>query len=81
MLCTYSGELRHSKPGEISLGLELPLLPLRPGEYILTCAISDGTHTNAFLRATPELTILEEPDSGGTGYHGVLNLPARLSVR
>ena len=81
VLCTYSGQLQQSKSGKISLMLELPLLPLKPGEYILNCAISDGTHSIAFLRATPELTILEEPDSGGTGYHGVLNLPAKLSVK
>jgi hypothetical protein len=44
----------------IWLGLELPVLPLNPGEYILTCTISDGIHPLAFLRATPELTVLAE---------------------
>ena len=60
--------------------LELPLLPLNPGEYILSCTISDGIHPLAFLRATPELTVLAEKNAESTGYHGVLNLPTRLSV-
>jgi hypothetical protein len=30
--------------------IELPLLPLNPGEYILNCRISDGIHPLAFLR-------------------------------
>ena len=80
VLSTHSGELRQTKAGKFSLGLELPLLPVKPGEYILSCAISDGTHTIAFLRAIPELTVLEESNGDGTGYHGVLNLPAKLSV-
>ena len=80
VLCIHSGELRRAKAGKFSLGLELPMLPVRPGEYILSCTISDGTHPVAFLRAIPELTILEESNSDGTGYHGVLNLPAKLSV-
>jgi lipopolysaccharide transport system ATP-binding protein len=80
ILSTHSGELRQIKPGKFSLGLELPLLPVKPGEYILSCAISDGTHTIAFLRAIPELTVLEEGNGDGTGYHGVLNLPAKLSI-
>jgi hypothetical protein len=42
------------------LGLELPFLPLNPGEYILSCTISDGIHPLALLRATPEQTVLEE---------------------
>ena len=81
VLSTHSGELRQTKAGKISLGLELPLLPVKPGEYILSCAISDGTHTIAFLRAIPELTVLEESNGDGTGYHGILNLPAKLSVK
>ena len=81
VLSTHSGELRQSKAGKFSLGLELPLLPIKPGEYILSCAISDGTHNIAFLRAIPELTVLEESTGDGTGYHGVLNLPAKLSVK
>jgi lipopolysaccharide transport system ATP-binding protein len=80
ILTTHSGELRLNKPGKFSLGLELPLLPIKPGEYILSCAISDGNHTIAFLRAIPELTVLEEGTGDGTGYHGVLNLPAKLSI-
>ena len=80
ILSTHSGELRQTKPGKFSLGLELPLLPVNPGEYILSCAISDGTHTIAFLRAIPELTVLDDSTGDGAGYHGVLNLPAKLSI-
>lgn len=80
VLSTHSGELRQTKAGKFTLGLELPLLPVKPGEYILSCAISDGTHAVAFLRAVPELTVLEESTGDGTGYHGVLNLPAKLSI-
>ena len=80
LLCSQNGALRQVKVGQISLGLELPLLPLNPGEYILSCTISDGIHPLAFLRATPELTVLEEQNATSTGYHGVLNLPTRLSV-
>jgi ABC-type microcin C transport system duplicated ATPase subunit YejF len=81
VLSTHSGALRQTKGGKFSLALELPLLPIKPGEYILSCAISDGTHSIAFLRAIPELTVLEESTGDGTGYHGVLNLPAKLSVK
>jgi lipopolysaccharide transport system ATP-binding protein len=81
VLSSHSGELRRTKAGKFSLGLELPLLPVKPGEYILSCAISDGTHTIAFLRAIPELTVLEESNGDGAVYHGVLNLPAKLSVK
>jgi lipopolysaccharide transport system ATP-binding protein len=80
LLCSQNGALRQVKVGKIWLGLELPLLPLNPGEYILSCTISDGIHPLAFLRATPELTVLEEKNAKNTGYHGVLNLPTRLSV-
>jgi lipopolysaccharide transport system ATP-binding protein len=81
VLSTHSGQLRQTKPGKFTLELELPFLPVKPGEYILSCTISDETHTTALLRATPELTILEQPDGDSTGYHGALNLPARLSIR
>ena len=81
VLLTHAASLQQTQPGRISLGLALPLLPVRPGEYIFSCTISDGTHPIAFLRATPELTVLEESDSNGSGYHGVLNLPAKLSVK
>jgi lipopolysaccharide transport system ATP-binding protein len=80
VLCTHTGELRQKNAGKIWLGLELQLLPLKPGEYILSCTLSDGIHPLAFLRATPELTVLEEKNAEGSGYHGVLNLPAKLSV-
>jgi hypothetical protein len=26
------------------LSLELPFLPIKPGEYILSCTVSDGIH-------------------------------------
>jgi len=80
VLCSQNGALRQEKAGKIWLGLELPFLPIKPGEYILSCTISDGIHPLAFLRATPELTVLEEKNVESTGYHGVLNLPTRLSV-
>ena len=80
ILLTQDCALQETKAGKISLILELPLLPLRPGDYIVSCALSDGEHTVAFLRATPELTVLDEKNSGRSGYHGVLNLPARLFV-
>ena len=81
VLSIHAGELRQTIAGKFSLMLELPLLPIKPGEYILSCAISDGTHPVGFLRAIPELTVLEESNGDGTGYHGVLNLPAKLSAK
>jgi hypothetical protein len=80
VLCTHTGELRQKTAGTIWVGLALPLLPVKPGEYILSCTISDGVHPLAFLRGTPELTVLEERTGERSDYHGVLNLPAKLSV-
>ena len=80
VLYTNAVELRQQNAGKIRLGLELPLLPLKPGEYILSCTITDGIHPVAFLRATPELTVQEEENAARSGYHGILNLPAKLSV-
>jgi lipopolysaccharide transport system ATP-binding protein len=80
VLCTHTGELRQKTAGTIWVGLALPLLPVKPGEYILSCTISDGVHPLAFLRGTPELTVLEERNGERSGYHGILNLPAKLSV-
>jgi hypothetical protein len=80
VLYTHAVELRQQSAGKIRLGLELPLLPLKPGEYILSCTISDGIHPVAFLRAIPELTVQEEENAARSGYHGILNLPAKLSV-
>jgi lipopolysaccharide transport system ATP-binding protein len=80
VLWTYSSELRQKNAGTICVGLELPLLPINPGQYILSCTISNGIRTLAFLRAAPELTVLEERNGEGSGYQGVLNLPAKLSV-
>jgi lipopolysaccharide transport system ATP-binding protein len=80
ILFTHEGDLRQTKAGTILLTLELPFLPLKPGEYIVTCTISDDKHPVAFLRATPELTVLEDKSIERSGYHGILNLPAKLSV-
>jgi lipopolysaccharide transport system ATP-binding protein len=80
VLCTHTGELRQKAAGTIWVELALPLLPVKPGEYILSCTISDGVHPIAFLRGTPELTVLEERTVEPSGYHGVLNLPAKLSI-
>jgi lipopolysaccharide transport system ATP-binding protein len=81
ILFTQSGELRSTKAGKISLVLELPLLPLKPGEYIVSCSVLEGNHQVASLRAIPELTVLDEKNSARSGYHGVLNLPAKLFVK
>jgi lipopolysaccharide transport system ATP-binding protein len=80
VLFTHEDDLQQTKPGNILVTLELPFLPLKPGEYIVTCTISDVKHPVAFLRATPELTVLEDKGSERSGYHGILNLPAKLSV-
>ena len=80
ILFTQEGDLRQAKAGKFLLTLELPFLPLKPGEYIFTCTISDRKHPVAFLRATPELTVLQDKSSESSGYHGILNLPARMSV-
>jgi lipopolysaccharide transport system ATP-binding protein len=81
VLLTEEGPLQRAKAGKISLILEVPLLPLKPGDYIVSCAISDRDHTVAFLRAVPELTVLDEGNAGRSVYHGVLNLPAKLFVK
>jgi lipopolysaccharide transport system ATP-binding protein len=80
ILFTQESDLRQTKPGKFLLTLELPFLPLKPGEYILTCTISDRVHPVAFLRATPELTVLQDKSIENSGYHGILNLPAKMSV-
>jgi lipopolysaccharide transport system ATP-binding protein len=80
VLCTHSSELRQKNFGTICVGLELPLLPINPGQYILSCTISNGIRPLAFLRAAPELTVLEERSAERSGYHGVLNLPGKLSI-
>ena len=80
VLFTQEGKLRQKRAGKLILALELPWLPLRPGEYIVSCTVSDENRPIAFLRATPELTVLEEKNVENSGYHGLLNLPAKLSV-
>jgi lipopolysaccharide transport system ATP-binding protein len=66
--------------GKLVLMLEMQSLPVRPGEYIISCTISENDHVIAFLRGTPELSVLEEKGSKQPGYHGVLHVPASLSV-
>jgi lipopolysaccharide transport system ATP-binding protein len=78
MLFTRQEPLGPVRAGKISATLELPSLPIKPGEYILTCTLFETDHPVAILRATPELTVLGE--NAGDHYHGLLNLPARLSV-
>jgi lipopolysaccharide transport system ATP-binding protein len=80
ILFTHQETLGHMNSGKISATLELPFLPVKPGEYILTCTINEDDHPVAILRATPELTVLEEESVDRAEYHGLLNLPARLSV-
>jgi hypothetical protein len=80
VLFTHEGTIQHTEPGRLVLVLEVRWLPVRPGEYIVSCTISDENHAVAFLRATPELTVLEERDAEHSGYHGLLNLPAKLYV-
>jgi lipopolysaccharide transport system ATP-binding protein len=81
VLLTQDSMLEQTKAGKISLILELPILPLKPGDYIVSCTISEGDHQIASLRAIPELTVVEEINSERSAYHGVLNLPARLFVK
>lgn len=66
--------------GRLVLLLELPFLPLKPGEYNINCTVSDSHHPIAFLRGTPELSILEAGDPRHREYRGLLHLPAKLSV-
>jgi homopolymeric O-antigen transport system ATP-binding protein len=80
VLFTRQESLGPVNPGKISATLELPSLPIKPGEYYLTCSIYEGDHPVAILRATPELTMLEDEGANGTQYRGLLNLPARLRV-
>jgi ABC-type glutathione transport system ATPase component len=77
---TQGREFSRMGAGKFVLILELPFFPVRPGQYIVTCMISEGDHPLAFLRTTPELTVLEGPNVKDSGYHGVLNMPAKLSI-
>jgi hypothetical protein len=81
VLFTRETAFSHNEVGRIVLSLELPSLPLKPGEYIISCTLSDSVHRSAFLRATPELTILPEKNADMAVYGGILNLPARMTVR
>ena len=77
---TQDGGFDRIRLGWFAVTLELPFFPVRPGQYILSCMISERDHPVAFLRSTPELTVLEGREGKDSGYHGVLNLPAKLSV-
>lgn len=80
VLFTHEGKLPQVNAGTFWLVLEMPILPLRPGEYIITCTLANDQHTVASLRSTPELTVLEDKSVEPSVYHGVLSLPAKLSV-
>jgi lipopolysaccharide transport system ATP-binding protein len=80
LLFAQEGAFPQKKAGKMAFLLELPWFPVKPGEYIVSCTISDGRRAIAFLRATPELTVLEDQSIDPTRYHGLLNLPAKLSV-
>ena len=77
---TQDGRFDRMRAGRIELTLELPFFPVRPGQYILSCMISERDHPLAFLRTTPELIVLEGREVKDSGYHGVLNVPAKLSI-
>jgi lipopolysaccharide transport system ATP-binding protein len=80
IIFTQQDELGQITCGKFWATLELPFLPLRPGEYIVSCTIFEAEHPVAFLRAIPELAVLDDQSLAPAGYHGLLNLPARLSV-
>jgi lipopolysaccharide transport system ATP-binding protein len=50
-LFTQQRQMRNIRTGHLALLLELPMLPLKPGEYVINCTISDNEHPIAFLRA------------------------------
>jgi lipopolysaccharide transport system ATP-binding protein len=79
-LFTQQQQIGKIHPGKLLLVLELPWLPFRPGEYMINCTISENDHPVAFLRGTPELSVLEEKKPKHPGYHGILHIPASLSV-
>ena len=63
IIFSHEADLRQPKAGKIWWKLELPYLPVKPGKYIVACTISDDQRPVAFLRATPELTVLADPRS------------------
>jgi lipopolysaccharide transport system ATP-binding protein len=79
-LFTQQERIWQAQPGQLVLLLELLFLPLKPGEYVINCTISDRDHPIAFLRGTPELSVLAEKKPKHPGYHGILHIPANLSV-
>ncbi len=72
--------VRQQKSGVMSIVLELPTFPVRPGEYIPSCTVTDGIHPAFTVHGTPELKVLAENSAAAPRYHGVLNLPAKLSI-
>jgi ABC-type polysaccharide/polyol phosphate transport system ATPase subunit len=80
IIFSHEADLRQPKAGKIWWKLELPYLPVKPGKYIVACTISDDQRPVAFLRATPELTVLADPRSERSRYRGILHLPARISI-
>jgi lipopolysaccharide transport system ATP-binding protein len=52
--------LQESRPGKIMVVLTLPSLPLSPGSYSISCAISNEDGSSAVIRGTPELRITSE---------------------
>jgi lipopolysaccharide transport system ATP-binding protein len=80
VIFTQDGGFDRMSAGRFVLILELPFFPVRPGQYILSCMVSERDHPLAFLRATPELTVLEGRKVKDSSYHGVLNVPAKLSI-
>jgi ABC-type polysaccharide/polyol phosphate transport system ATPase subunit len=75
---TQQERIGQVQSGRLVLLLELPFLPLKPSKYNINCTVSDSHHPIAFLRGTPELSILEEVDPKHREYHGLLHLPAKL---
>jgi energy-coupling factor transporter ATP-binding protein EcfA2 len=73
--------------GAVSLDVELPQLPLRPGTYRLSLALFDGGNNLTGGRllekwtAVPELALDVAPVAHPQDdWAGILNLPARLTV-
>jgi hypothetical protein len=65
--------LHESQPGKIMVVLTLPSLPLSPGNYSISCSISNGNGPSAVIRGTPELTVTTERITDVPV--GVLSLP------
>jgi len=66
--------------GRIKLILIVAALPVRPGNYGLTCQIVGENCPIVRLHATPELTVVAA-NLGPSEYHGTLTVPAELTVQ